>query len=103
MLPLDEALASLRWQPSGLRHHERGAAAAVGLVLARSGQLGTAWWQWADAEWASLIGTSSQEFRQAWPWPVEAGVRPYVLFLAYLAGGFSSLHQVGRFHRPALA
>ena len=30
LLPLDEARASLRWQPSGLRHHERGAAGAVG-------------------------------------------------------------------------
>jgi integrase len=103
LLPLDEARASLRWQPSGLRHHERGAAGAVGLVLARSGQLGTAWQQWTDAEWASLIGTSSAEFRRAWPWTIEAGIRPYVLFLAYVAGGFSSLHEIGRFHRPALA
>lgn len=103
LLPLDEARASLRWQPSGLRHHERGATGAVGLVLARSGQLGTAWQQWTDPEWAGLIGTSSQEFRRAWPWTIEAGIRPYVLFLAYVAGGFSSLHEIGRFHRPALA
>ena len=101
--PLDHARASLRWQPSALRQHERAATDAAGLVLARSGQLGTAWWQWTDAEWAGLIGTSSEEFTRAWPWPVENGVRPYLLALAYLAGGFSSLHQVGRFHRPALA
>jgi integrase len=103
MQPLDDARASLQWQPSALRQHERAATDAVGLVLARSGQLGTAWWQWTDAEWAGLIGTSSAEFRRAWPWPVENGVRPYVLALAYIAGGFSSLHQVGRFHRAALA
>ena len=48
-----------------LRHHERAAAAAIGLVLVHSGQLGTAWWQWTDAEWISLIGTSSEEFRRA--------------------------------------
>ena len=101
--PLDDARASLRWQPSGLRQHKRAATDTAGLVLARSGQLGTAWWQWTDTEWISLIGTSSTEFTRAWPWPVENGVRPYVLALAYLAGGFSSLHQVGRFHRPALA
>ena len=101
--PLDDARASLQWQPSALRQHERAATDAVGLVLARSGQAGTAWWQWTDAEWISLIGTSSEEFTRAWPWPVENGVRPYVLALACLAGGFSSLHQVGRFHRAALA
>jgi len=103
LLPLDEARALLQEQPSVSRHCKRFAVDAVGLVLARSGQLGTAWWQWTDAEWACLVGTSSEEFRRPWPWPVDTGVRPYVLALAYLAGGFSSLHQVGRFHRPALA
>ena len=52
---------------------------------------------------AGLIGTSSEEFRRTWPWPVDTGIRPYRLALAYLVGGFSSLHCVGRFHRPALA
>jgi hypothetical protein len=102
--PLDDARTSLQWQPSALRQHERAAADAVGLVLARCGQSGTAWWQWTDDEWISLIGTSSAEFRQAaWPDLVGNGARAYVLALAYLAGGFSTLHQVGRFHRPALA
>jgi hypothetical protein len=34
---------------------------------------------------------------------MDSGVRPYVLAFAYLVGGFTSLHQVGRFHRSAFA
>ena len=101
--PLDDARAALQWQPSALRQHERFAVDAVGLVLARSGQLGTAYWQWAEADWADLIGRSSAGFLQPWPGPLDSGVRPYVLAFACLVGGFTSLHQVGRFHRPALA
>jgi len=101
--PLDDARAALAWQPSALRQHERAATDAIGLVLARSGQLGTGYWQWTGAEWTGLIGTSSASFLRPWPSPMDSGVRPYVLALACLVGGFTALHQVGRFHRPALA
>ncbi|MEU7989450.1 hypothetical protein AB0B56_31750 [Streptosporangium canum] len=75
----------------------------MGLVLARSGQLGQTYWQWTAAEWIDLIGTTSQEFLRPWPGWLDSGVRPYVLTYAYLLGGFAELHEVGRFHRPALA
>ncbi len=101
--PLDDARSALRWQPSTLRQHERAALDAVGLVLARSGELGTGFWQWTDADWAGLIGTSSTEFVRPWPVSLDNGVRPYVLAFACLLGGFTSLHRIGRFHRPALA
>ncbi|MGH3327265.1 MAG: tyrosine-type recombinase/integrase [Streptomycetales bacterium] len=101
--PLEDAHTVLRWQPSELRQHRRAAIDAMGLVLARSGRLGRTYWQWTAAEWTDLIGTSSQEFLRPWRGRVDNGVRPYVLTYGYLLGGFTDLHQIGRFHRGALA
>ena len=40
--PVEAARAALRWHPADTRHHRRFAIDAIGLVLLRSGQLGTA-------------------------------------------------------------
>jgi hypothetical protein len=48
--PLDDAPGVLEWQPSALCQHERAATDAVGLVLARGGQLVVAYWQWTGAD-----------------------------------------------------
>jgi integrase len=101
--PLEAAYAALRWQPPDLRHQRRFAIDAMGLVLMRSGQLGTAYWQWRTEDWTSLIGTSAAEFLQPWDGWLDSGVRPYVLAYGYLLAGFTGLHRIGRFLRPALA
>jgi integrase len=101
--PLEDAHALLRWQPSGIRHQKRFAIDAAGLVLARSGQLGRAFWQWSTTDWTGLIGASTREFLQPWPGWLDSGVRPYVLAYGYLLAGFTELQLLGRFHRAALA
>ncbi|TMR88137.1 hypothetical protein [Nonomuraea basaltis] len=45
--PLKEARDALRWQPSTLEEYRRSSTQAMGLILARSGELGTAYWQWS--------------------------------------------------------
>jgi integrase len=101
--PLEDTHAALRWQPAHTRHNRRFAVDAMGLVLLRSGELGKTFWQWSPAEWAELIGSSTQEFCRAWPGWLNQGVRPYVLAYGYLLAGFTDLQLVGRFHRPTLA
>ncbi len=101
--PLEAAYAALCWQPPDLRHQRRFAIDAMGLVLMRSGQLGTAYWQWSSEEWTSLIGASAAEFRRPWDGWLDASVRIYVLAYGYLLAGFTDLHRIGRFLRPALA
>jgi len=101
--PLEVAHAALGWQPPDLRHQRRFAVDAMGLVLMRSGQLGTAYWRWSSEEWTSLIGTSAAEFRRPWDGWLDASVRTYVLAYGYLLAGFTDLHRIGRFLRPALA
>ncbi|MEY9932447.1 integrase [Catenulispora sp. GP43] len=101
--PLEAARASLRWQPPDLRHQRRFAIDAIGLVLMRSGQLGTAFWQWTAEDWTALIGAGAEEFGRPWEGWLDKGTRPYVLAYGYLLAGFTELHSIGRFHRPALA
>jgi hypothetical protein len=101
--PLEDTRAALRWQPPPTRHNRHFARDAVGLVLVRCGQLGTAFWQWGPAEWAEVVGTGAQAFTRAWPCRVNEGVRPYALAYAYLLGGFTDFHLAGQFERPALA
>ena len=101
--PLEAAHAVLRWQPSDVRRQHRFAVDAMGLVLARSGQLRQAFWHWTAGDWTDLIGTCAAEFLRPWDGWLDSGVRPYVLAYGYLLGGFTSLQTIGRFHRPALA
>lgn len=101
--PLEAAHAALRWQPPDPPHQRRFAIDAMGLVLMRSGQLGTAYWHWSAEQWTILIGTSAAEFQRPWDGWLDSGVRPYVLAYGYLVAGFTDLHRIGRFLRPALA
>jgi len=103
LLPLEDAYAGLRWQPASTRHNRRFAVDAMGLVLARSGQLGTAFWQWTVTDWADLIATGAQEFTRPWPRSIDHGSRPYILTYGYLLTGFTDLQLIGRFQRPVLA
>jgi len=100
--PLDDTRAALRWGPD-TRHQRRFALDAVGLVLLRCAERRTGFWGWSTQDWADLIGVGAENFRQSWPGWIDAGVRAYVIVYAYLLGGFSGLHLIGRFHRSSLA
>jgi integrase len=99
--PLDEALAALH-HGEHVRYRRAGAHAA-GAVLRQCADSGRSWWGWAPWEWARLCGTSAGEFLTAQTPPTESTVRPYVVALAYLLGGFSDFHRPGTFNRLHLA
>ena len=79
---------------SDVRYRRAGAHAAASCCsTARTS--GRSWWGWAPWEWARLCGTSAREFVTAQPPPTESTVRPFVVALAYLLGGFTDFHRLG--------
>ena len=72
-------------------------------MLQHSADTGRSWWGWTPWEWARLCGGSAREFVAAQPLPVEPSVRPFVVALAYLLGGFTDFHRLGTFNRLHLA
>ncbi|OAN36768.1 hypothetical protein [Mycolicibacterium iranicum] len=99
--PLDETLA-------GLHHGEhvrfrRARANAAAVMLQHCADTGQSWWGWTPWEWARLCGASAREFISAQPLPTDPTVRPFVVALAYLLGGFSDFHLLGTFNRLHLA
>ena len=99
--PLDEAVAGLHYGDH-LRFRRAGRQAAA-IVLAHCADSGRSWWGWTPWEWARLCGGSAREFLTAQTPPTESTVRPYVVALAYLLGGFTDFHRLGTFNRFHLA
>jgi integrase len=99
--PLDETLAGLH-HGEHVRYRRAGAQAA-GAVLQHCADSGRSWWGWAPWEWARLCGGSAREFVNAQTSPAESTVRPYLVALAYLLGGFTDFHRLGMFNRFHLA
>jgi len=99
--PLDDTLAGLHHNDSSL--HRQAASDAAALVLARCAALDRSWWSWTPADWRALVAGDATLFRAAVPWPASTTVRPFVLALAYLLGGFDHFHAIGMFDRLYLA
>ena len=99
--PLDETLAGLH-HGDHVRFRRAGAQAAA-IVLQHCADTGQSWWGWTPWEWARLCGGSAREFMTSQPLPTESTVRPFVVALAYLLGGFSDFHRLGMFNRLHLA
>jgi integrase len=99
--PLDAARGSL--------HHDddpkfrRAGAQAAAIVLQHCAGTGRSYWAWTPWEWAGLSGSGAQDFLDAQALPTERTVRPFLVALAYLLGGFTSFHQLGNFNRLHLA
>jgi integrase len=100
--PLDAAQAALHWHPD-TRHQRRFARDAAGLVLMRCGDLQQAYWDWADQDWAGLIGVGNRMLRDSHRGQIGSNARPYLIAYAYLIGGFTAFGKIGRFHRQSLA
>jgi hypothetical protein len=102
LAPLDAARLALRDRPDNLLHRRSGLD-AVGHVLFRCAEEGTAYWGWSEEGWVRLIGEDRHAF--TWPWPswVDATVRPYVAAYGYLLCGFGAFHRLGAFNRLTLA
>lgn len=99
--PLEATVAELH-HGDGDRFRRAGRQ-AVAIVLGRCASTGRSWWGWTPWEWAELCGGSTREFVTAQPLPTESTVRPFVVALAYLLGGFTDFHRLGMFNRLHLA
>ena len=64
---------------------------------------GQAYWAWTGWDWARLAGSSSKEFLDGQALPTETAVRPFLVALAWLLGGFSDFQHLGMFNRLHLA
>ncbi len=101
VVPLDTTLAALHHNEEA--HHRRAGAHAVAVVLQRCAATGTSFWSWTAWDWARVCGPSSEAFRAAQPLPTETTVRPFVIALGYLLGGFTDFQHLGNFNRLHLA
>jgi integrase len=99
--PLDAARAAL--------HHgddakfRRAGAQAAAIVLQHCADTGRSYWAWTNWDWARLCGSSAEEFLAARTLPTEQTVRPFLVALGYLLGGFTGFHHLGNFNRQHLA
>ena len=83
--------------------HRRAAAHAAGIILQHCADTGQAYWAWTGWDWARLAGSSSRAFLDGQALPTETTVRPFLVALAYLLGGFSDFQHLGMFNRLHLA
>ena len=99
--PLDAARAAL--------HHgddvcfRRAGAQAAAIVLQHCAESGRSYWGWTEWDWARLCGSGAEEFLAARTLPTERTVRPVLVALGYLLGGFTSFQHLGNFNRLHLA
>jgi hypothetical protein len=99
--PLEAAVAGLH-HGDDVRFRRAGRQAAA-IVLQHCADTGRSWWGWTPWEWARLCGGSAREFVAAQSLPTDSTVRPFVMVLAYLLGGFTDFHHLGMFNRLHLA
>ena len=99
--PLEAAVAGLH-HGDHVRFRRAGRQAAA-IVLQHCADTGRSWWGWTTWEWARLCGGSAREFVAAQSLPTDSTVRPFVVALAYLLGGFTDFHHLGMFNRLHLA
>ena len=102
LAPLDAARSALCDRPD-TPLHRRSANDAVGLVLRRCSEEGTAFWGWSEDTWVGLIGEDRHAFARPWPSWVDQTVRPDVVAYSYFLCGFDAFHRLGSFNRLALA
>jgi hypothetical protein len=101
VVPLDAVRAAL--------HHDddpkfrRAGAQAAAVVLQHCADAGQPYWAWSSWDWARLAGSGSGEFVAARSLPTERTVRPFLVALAYLLGGFTDFQHLGMFNRLHLA
>ena len=99
--PLDAARQTL--------HHDddpkfrRAGAQAAAIVLQQCADTGRSYWAWTSWDWARLCGSSAGEFLAARTLPTEQTVRPFLVALGYVLGGFTGFHHLGNFNRLHLA
>ena len=99
--PLDTARAGLH-HGDDTRFRRAGAHAAA-IILQNCVDTSRSYWAWTTEDWAQLCGSSAEAFVAARELPTETTVRPFLLALAYLFGGFDDFQLLGTFNRLHLA
>jgi integrase len=99
--PLDDTRALLNHRDDV--RHRRASAHAAGLVLQHCAHTSRVYWAWTPADWANLCGVSAEAFLAARVTPTETTVRPFLVALGYLLGGFDDFHLLGTFNRLHMA
>jgi integrase len=99
--PLDATRAGLH-HGDDVRFRRAGAHAAA-VILWNCADTGRSYWDWTAWDWANLCGGSAGEFVAARTLPTETTVRPFVIALGYLLGGFADFQHLGTFNRLHLA
>ena len=99
--PLDDARAMLHHADEA--RYRRAGAHAAGVVLGHCADTGRAYWEWTDWDWAKLCGASTEEFTAAQTLSTETTVRPFLVALGCLLGGFTGFQHLGTFNRMHLA
>jgi integrase len=93
---------------TGLHHGEdirfrRAGAHATAIILQNCADTDRPYGVWTAGEWADLCGGSAVAFVAGQPLPTETAVRPFLIALGYLLGGFDAFEQLGTFNRLHLA
>ena len=99
--PLDDARALLHHADD--TRHRRASSHAAGVVLQHCADTGRSYWAWTATDWATLCCSSAEEFIAARTVPTETTVRPLLVAVGYLLGGFSDVQELGTFNRLHLA
>ncbi len=81
----------------------RAGAHATAIILQNCADTDRSPWAWTAGDWADLCGGSAEAFVAAQPLPTETTVRPFLIALGYLLGGFNGFEQLGTFNRLHLA
>ena len=101
VVPLDAVRAALRHGDDP--KFRRAGAQAAAVVLQHCADAGQSYWARSSWDWARLAGSGSGEFLAARSLPTERTVRPFLVALAYLLGGFTDFQHLGMFNRLHLA
>jgi hypothetical protein len=99
--PLDAARASLQHRDDV--RFRRAGAHAVAVVLQHCADTSRSYWAWTQWDWASLCRGSAREFMAATTLATDTTVRPFLVALGYLLGGFEGFQHLGTFNRLHLA
>lgn len=99
--PLDDARRGL-FIPDG-RYHRRCALDAIALILHGCRRTRITFWAWGPATWVEVLGADQRTLQQAFSGWLDGAVRPYLIGMAYLLGGFSAFGLLGPFNRIAVA
>lgn len=99
--PLDAARAGLH-HGEDIRFRRAGAHAAA-IILGHCSHTGRSYWAWTATDWADLCGPGAAAFVDAQPLSTETTVRPFLIALGYLLGGFDDFERLGTFNRLHLA